>query len=228
MRTRQSSHEQKDRGNNALSATLNRLPAWLQRHGVACLCLLVVAGMTLYLTYQSIDLIRLLRSSPAVTAPPAATAANATASLDQVENLFGTPARRAGDQPPPTTSQQITLLASFVSPQSGRSAAIIATGGGKPKRIEVGGEINASTRLKAVLADHVILERSGKEESLRFPTLRSRSPSQAPELPSEPLEQFQEDQVQALQQSIDELQERMDSNGEEPLPTDPPEAEPAP
>jgi general secretion pathway protein C len=214
-----------------LSATRIRLPAWLQRHGVTGLCLLVVLLITLSLTKQSVDLLRLLRSE----APSAAVVTSATqprqVSLQQLQSLFGTPARPAGDQNAPPTQQQITLLASFVNPDAQRSTAIIQIAGDKPKRIGVGQEINASTTLQAVHKDHIVLDRNGSEESLHFPALRSPTltPYSAdPYSPQEPtaqqLDQLQDEDVQALQQRIQELQQRMEGGGDMPAP-ELPEAE---
>lgn len=212
-----------------MSATNTRLFAWLRRHGVTCLCLLAVVGMSLSLTRQSIDHLRLLRSEPAAASANPQREQQRTPALEQLQGLFGTPSRAAGDQPPPTTNQQMTLLASFVNPDTRRSAAIIQAAGSQPKRIEVGGAVNASTHLKEVHADHVILERGGVEESLNFPVVRLPSAQRhTPDFAAEQLEQLQDEDVQALQERIDSLQEQLESDGSEPLPIDPPGAEDAP
>lgn len=209
-----------------MSATNTRLFAWLRRHGVTCLCLLAIVGMSLSLTRQSIDHLRLLRSEPSAAADNAQRKQQRPPALEQLQGLFGTPSQAAGDQPPPTTNQQMTLLASFVNPDTKRSAAIIQTAGGQPKRIEVGGAINASTNLKAVHPDHVILERSGVEESLNFPAVRLQSAQRhMPDYATEQLEQLQDEDVQALQERIDSLQEQLETDGSEPLPNDPSGAE---
>lgn len=209
-----------------MSATSTRLPAWLQRHGVTALCLLVVLLITLSLTRQSVDLLRLLRSSATTTEPAAALEQRQAPSLTRLQYLFGTPALPPGSaQNAPPTKQQMTLLASFVSPDAQRSAAIIQVAGAKPKRIAVGEPINASTRLQAVHQDHVVLSRGGLEESLRFPAVR-----QSALTPSEPtatqLEQLQDEDVQALQERIQTLQQRMEG-GDIPQP-ETPEAEDSP
>ena len=211
-----------------MSATSTRLLAWLRRHGVTSLCLLAVVGISLSLTRQSVDLLRVLRSEPLVEAGDAPREQQPLA-IEQLAGLFGTPSRTASDLPPPTTNQQMTLLASFVNPDAQRSAAIIQVAGSQPKRIEVGGEVNASTRLKEVHPDHVILERGGAEESLNFPVVRIPSTQRhVPEYAADQLEQLQDEDVQALQERIDTLQERLESDGSEPLPTDTPGAEDAP
>ena len=100
-----------------MSATSIRPPAWLQRHGVTLACLLVVLLITLSLSKQSVDYLRLLRSeAPAGTPAPAVADQPRQVSSQRLQNLFGVPARQAGDQNAPPTKQQMTLLASFVNP----------------------------------------------------------------------------------------------------------------
>lgn len=211
-----------------MSATSTRLFAWLRRHGVTCLCLLAVVAMSLSLTRQTLNHLRLVQSAPPAQAESPQREPHQPPAIEQLQGLFGTPSRATGDLPPPTTNQQMSLLASFVNPDARRSAAIIQTTGAQPRRIEVGEEINASTRLKAVHPDHVILERGGVEESLNFPATRLPSTQRLlPEISAEQLEYLQGEDVQALQQRIDTLQERLESDGSEPLPTDPPGAEEA-
>lgn len=122
----------------------------------------------------------------------------------------------------------MTLLASFVNPDAQRSTAIIQIAGDKPKRVGVGDEINSSTRLHAVHKDHVVLDRGGREESLHFPAIRQPSLMSSTYNPQEPtalqLEQLQDEDVQALQERIQTLQQRMEGEGDMPQP-DAPEAE---
>lgn len=219
-----------------MSAISIRLPAWLQRHGVIGLCLLVVLLITLSLTKQSVDLLRLLRSETPSEPAHGASAERQPVSLQRLQYLFGTPTLPPGsEQNAPPTKQQMTLLASFVNPDAQRSTAIIQVAGDKPKRIGVGDEINSSTRLHAVHKDHVVLDRGGREESLHFPAIRqpSLTPYSAPSAydPQEPtaeqLEQLQDEDVRALQERIQNLQQRMEGEGEMPQP-DAPEAEESP
>lgn len=216
-----------------MSATGTRLPGWLQRHGVTGLCLLLVAGMSLSLSRQTVELLRLLRSpAPAASAAPVANQAQPLA-LEHLQGLFGTPSLQHGDQPVPPTNLQLTLLGSFVNPDSKRSTAIILVAGGKPRRLTVGEEINAGVRLQAVQQDHVVLSRNGREESLHFPRLRSAtvSPSNAPYAPQQPtteqLEQLHSEDVQQLQQRMEALRQQMESDSSTP-PTAAPEAEISP
>ena len=211
-----------------MSAISTRLPAWLQRHGVTGLCLLVVLLITLSLTRQGIDLLRLLRSPPAAEAG-AGSAEPQPVSLQRLQYLFGTPALAPGEagNAPPTT-QRITLLASFVGADSARSSAIIQIAGDKPRRVAVGEAINASTRLRSVHQDHIVLDRDGREESLHFPAARQSSPGSTPPASvAEQLEQLQNEDVQALQERIQTLQQRMEGEGDTP-PPDEPEVEESP
>ncbi|WP_394559009.1 type II secretion system protein N [Aquipseudomonas alcaligenes] len=210
-----------------MSAISIRLPAWLQRHGVTGLCLLVVLLITLSLTQQSVDLLRFLRSEAPSEPTSSASNERQPVSLQRLQYLFGTPALPPGSaQNAPPTKQQMTLLASFVNPDPQRSTAIIQIAGDKPKRVAVGAEVNASTRLHAVHKDHVVLDRGGNEESLRFPAIRQSSltPHFAPSdnAPMEPtaeqLEQLQDEDVRALQERIQNLQQRMEGDGDMPQP----------
>lgn len=212
-----------------MSATSTRLPAWLQRHGVTALCLLVVLLITLSLTQQSVDLLRLLRSSNQEVIPVATTQPRQPPSLTRLQFLFGTPALPAGTaQNAPPTKQQMTLLASFVNPDAQRSTAVIQVAGDKPKRVGVGDEVNASTRLRSVHKDHVVLDRSGREESLHFPAIRKNTMISSAYSPQDPaavqLEQLQDEDVRALHERIQSLQQRMEGEGDMPQP-DAPEAE---
>lgn len=216
-----------------MSATGTRLPGWLQRHGVSGLCLLIVAAMSLSLSWQIVDLLRLLRSpAPTASAAPVANQSQPLA-LEHLQGLFGTPPQQHGDQPAPPTNLQLTLLGSFVNPDSKRSTAIILVAGGKPRRLTVGEELNAGVRLQAVQQDHVVLSRNGREESLHFPRLRSAtvSASSAAYAPLQPtaeqLEQLQSEDVQQLQQRMEVLRQQMEGDSTAP-PTAAPEAEISP
>lgn len=212
-----------------MSATSNHLLAWGRQHGVTYLCLLAVVGMSLTLTRQSIEHLRLLHDAPSVAVDAIRAEQRQPPTTEQLQSLFGALGQKANDQPPPATMQQMTLLASFVSPDIQRSAAIIQVTGTQPKRIAVGGEINASTRLKAVYPDHVILQRGALEESLNFPDVRSPSIQRhIQEQASDPLEQLQTADTRTLQQRLEALQEHLEADGSEPLPNDPPGADDAP
>jgi len=208
-----------------VSATTGRLATWLRRHGVTALCLLLVAGMTLSLIRQSVEHLRLLRSQPAEQGTAAPGSAPQPSSPEQLQRLFGNPSPAAGEQAAPPTRQQLTLLASFVHPDAQRSAAIIQIAGAQPKRIAVGAEVNASTRLHAVHPDHVVLERNGLQESLSFPASRSPSRAASPAFNAQQLEQLQSDEVQALQERMATLQQRLQGTDEQSPPDLLPEAE---
>lgn len=196
--------------------------------------MLAVLLITLSLTRQGVDLLRLLRdATPSTTAQPQA-AEPQPVSLQQVENLFGTPAQ-SSNAPPPKTNLQLNLLGSFVNPDEKRSSAIIQVMGSPPKRLLVGEAINASTRLRAVHQDHVLLERNGREESLYFPQVRKATGSITPQQPAatftpteEQLQMLQDEDVKSLQQHLQDLQQQMESDGSEPPLTTTPEAEASP
>ncbi|HSC84725.1 MAG TPA: type II secretion system protein N [Pseudomonas sp.] len=214
-----------------MSLTSTRLSGWLRRHGVTGLCMLVVLLITLSLTRQSVDFLRLLRdTSPTAPAQTQATQPPPVA-IEQLQNLFGTPAQ-SSSAPPPTTTLQLSLLGSFVSPQPQRSSAIIQVMGSPPKRLLVGEAINASTRLRAVHQDHVLLERNDREESLYFPQVRKPAANSGQQQPAttttptaEQLQMLQDEDVQNLQQHLQTLQQQLEGDGSEPPPTDMPEAE---
>jgi general secretion pathway protein C len=206
-----------------LSTISTRLPAWLQRHGMTGLCLFVVLLITLSLSEQSVEFLRLLRSQPPSAPPASASSQQPGVSIERLQHLFGVPARAAGTQNAPPTRQQMILLASFVTPHPERSTAIIQAAGDKPKRVAVGERVNASTRLQAVHHDHVVLDRGGHEESLNFPAVRSPTltASSSPGPAAEQLQQLQDEDVQALQQRIQTLQQRMEGDGAPPMPETP-------
>lgn len=219
-----------------MSATGTRLPGWLQRHGVSGLCLLMVAGMSLSLSWQIVDLRRLLHSPAPVTDSPPSTNPNRPLAVEPLQGLFGTPVQHNSDQPAPPTNLQLTLLGSFVNPDSKRSTAIILVAGGKPRRLAVGDEINSGVRLQAVHQDHVVLSRNGREESLHFPRLRTATATATPysqqydpqydpaEPTAEQLEQLQSEDVLQLQERMEVLRQQMEGDGTTP-PTEAPEAE---
>lgn len=222
-------------GIKVLSATSTRLSGWLRRHGVTALCMLAVLLITLSLTRQSVDLLRLLHdTSPATTAQPQ-TETRQAVSLQQLQNLFGTPAQ-SSNAPPPKTNLQLSLLGSFVNPDAKRSSAIIQVMGSPPKRLLIGEAINSSTRLRAVYKDHVLLERNGHEESLYFPQVRTtnrtitsqQQPDEAFTPTEEQLQMLQDEDVKALQQHMQDLQQQMEGDGSEPSSPPTPEAEISP
>ncbi|MEO4048210.1 type II secretion system protein N [Pseudomonas sp. CAU 1711] len=199
---------------------------------MTALCLLLVVGMSLSLTRQGVEHLRLLRSQPTDQASAPLASTRQHPSPEQLQNLFGLPAEARSEQAAPPTRQQLTLLASFVNPDARRSAAIIQIAGAQPKRIEVGDEVNASTRLHAVHPDRVVLERNGRQESLSFPAIRplsSSAPSYSPQsFDTQQLEQLQSDEVQALQERMATLQQRLEGTDEQSAPTLSPEAEDTP
>lgn len=193
--------------------------------------MLAVLLITLSLTRQGVDLLRLLRDTNPSTSNQPQTIERQPISLQQVENLFGIPAQ-SSNAPPPKTNLQLSLLGSFVNPDEKRSSAIIQVMGSPPKRLLIGEAINSNTRLRAVYQDHVLLERNGREESLYFPQARTPGSTFSPQQPEtaftpteEQLQMLQDEDVKALQQHLQDLQQQMEGDGSEPSPSSTPEAE---
>lgn len=219
-----------------MSVTGTRLTGWLQRHGVSGLCLLMVAGMSLSLSWQIVDLRRLLHSPPPEASSVAVTNQSQPLALEHLQGLFGNPVQQNGNRAAPPTNLQLTLLGSFVNPDSKRSTAIILVAGGKPRRLAIGDEISSGVRLQAVHQDHVVLSRNGRDESLHFPRLRTATataatynqpydPQYDPAQPTaEQLELLQSEDVQQLQQRMEVLRQQMEGDGSMP-PTEAPEVE---
>lgn len=215
-----------------MTASGIRLPGWLHRHGVSILFLLGVCAMSLSLSWQTLDLVRLLRSPAPAPTEFSASAQQQPIVVESLQGLFGTPLQQRGDQQAPATTLQLTLLGSFVSPDSQRSTAIVLVAGGKPKRLAIGDEISDGVRLQAVHQDHVVLSRNGRDESLRFPRQRNVAPVQQQSAPdellpptAEQLEQLQGEDVQLLQQRMELLRQQMEGDGSVPPPADAPEDE---
>lgn len=114
-------------------------------------------------TAQAIALVNTPVAAPVEPSPPPRRAV-ASASLAE---LFGNSTLAA--QPAQPTELQLILRASFVDQLAEHSAALIATPGGKARRVPVGQEISPGVRLHAVHQDHVLLLRNGRQESLHFP-----------------------------------------------------------
>lgn len=215
-----------------MTASGIRLPGWLHRHGVSILFLLGVCAMSLSLSWQTLDLVHLLRSPAPAPAESSASAQRHPIAMESLQGLFGTPLQHRGDQQAPATTMQLTLLGSFVSPDSQRSTAIVMIAGGKPKRLSIGDEISDGVRLQAVHQDHVVLSRNGRDESLRFARQRGpaamqqyNGPEELPPPTADQLEQLQGEDVQLLQQRMELLRQQMDDDGTAPPPAEAPEDE---
>lgn len=123
------------------------------------------------------------------TEQPAAPAQD-YAALAQL-HLFGVPESKAPAPPPkkeiPETRAQLKLHGVFVGEES--TGAIIGEQNGRQQFVRVGGAITDGIELKEVHQDHVVIERNGKVESLRFPKaerLASEPEAQAPVVVSTP------------------------------------------
>ncbi|WXL24436.1 type II secretion system protein N [Ectopseudomonas mendocina] len=172
--------------------------------------------MSISLAWQSVDWMRLIQSKPA-SAPTAANAAHDNTLDPQLNKLFG---KSAATQqgPAPSTNLNLTLLGSFVHPDSQQSSAIILNGA-TAQRYRVGDEISSGVTLHSVSTNQVELMRNGRRESLSFPVSKSSSfavtdmatePQAAEEnLTPEQLEVLESDDLKQLRERMRELQQQM-------------------
>ncbi len=183
---------------------------------LACLALVVL--MSLSLTWQALQLLRDLRSP--VSAPTLLESRQGSSSAGQVpvHELFG--AAPVANIPTPETNLQLTLEASFVHPDSRRSAAIIRDQNNKAQRYVIDQEIASGVTLLEVHADHVVLGRGLARESLYYPTKRPSGISsyqsasvyeQADVTPD--LEQLQDENYQLLRERMESLRQEMSAAG---------------
>ncbi len=88
-------------------------------------------------------------------------------------HLFGQPAvepqARAAPERAPETTLKLTLYGVFTYTPPSEGAAIIGRSGGEQSFFRVGDQVFGGARLEEVRADHVILFRNGRYETLRFP-----------------------------------------------------------
>lgn len=124
------------------------------------------------------------RLVPAPELPPAPLAAAKAASagtaprLDSVAamQLFGAP--QAAPQPAaaqinaPETSLNLTLRGLFAAARKESAFAIIAEGAGNERPYRIGGKLGGGAVVHDILPDRVVLERSGRYETLRLPKER--------------------------------------------------------
>ena len=69
----------------------------------------------------------------------------------------------------PETRLNLTLHGVFVGKKANEGSAIIGKKGGKQQFYQTGTKLSGGVSLKEVHADHVVLERNGRQEILRFP-----------------------------------------------------------
>lgn len=84
------------------------------------------------------------------------------------------------------TALPLKLFGVRLDSAMGRSSAIIATPDGVQSSFGLGEEVMPGTRLKAVLGDHVVLDRGGAEEQL-FLDQSVPAPTVAPVVPAPPV-----------------------------------------
>ena len=153
-------------------------PAWQGRFRllVTLLLILLLASTLARATWMVLG--------PAVELPPASTRTSSSVvtagqpsgpSLEQVAalQLLGTAERgealRAVPVEAPDTRLRLTLKGVMAARGEGFSGAIIADERNNEKSYRVGGEVPGGAKLASIHADRVILERSGRFETLRLP-----------------------------------------------------------
>lgn len=160
-----------------------RAARWL-----TALLVIAVAASLAQLTW------RLVPAPPLAPAPPAATKAAAgmaaaprLASLAAL-HLFGAPQAAppaaAAQIDAPETSLNLTLRGLFATDRKEASFAIIAEGRGTELPYRVGSSLPGGAVVHDILADRVVLERSGRYETLRLPKDRLESTATTPAAPS--------------------------------------------
>lgn len=124
-----------------------------------------------------------LADSPSPSVEPAPEAPqrrlqSAPADLEAIfqANLFGkAPAEdepAAASEPAVETRLPLNLLGVFVAEEAQGSAAVIAEKGKAGRLYGIGESVPGNATLSDVQADHVVLQRSGAFETLRFPRLK--------------------------------------------------------
>lgn len=178
----------------------------------------IVVLFGLHLADQISEWLQLTQAPAAVTAnsgQPAGVAPD----LSRMERLFGAPESADQNYAPAASSSDLTLLGSFVHADPDRSTAIIQLNGQQPQLYRVEQEVESGVRLHSVHPDRVEILRSGRIESLYFPSVRSATAvSEALPDYSEPAEMEQPDpQAEMLQQQMEALRQQMEGTS---LPSD--------
>ncbi|MCJ8168781.1 type II secretion system protein N [Atopomonas sediminilitoris] len=193
--------------------------ARLKQHAPTLVAITLVVLLSLSLTWQAIALMKTLRAP--VSAPQLSSASHDNDQPASVElsELFGDAPVIASSAP--ETNLQLTLEASFVHPDSSRSAAIIRDQQRKAQRYVIDSEISAGVRLLEVHPDHVVLGRGAARESLYYPASRLRSSADAMPAGSvyeqaevvNDLEQLQDENYQLLRERMESLRQEMSAAG---------------
>ncbi|MCY1521371.1 Type II secretion system protein N [compost metagenome] len=196
----------------------------MQQHATTLVGVAVILAMSISLSWQTADWLRLLRAPASASTPNADQQPSATAG-QHLDQLFGS--NPGNDASPPATNLQLTLLGSFVHADPKRSSAIIRREGSEAQRYAIDSEVASGVRLDAVYADRVELLRNGRRESLTFP--RSQSIDvYVPETATENLDQLNQleaDNLAQLRERMEALRQQMEAAGtlpENAEPTDQP------
>jgi len=184
---------------------------------------IIVVLFGFYLAGQVGEWLQLTRAPTAATAQnnqPAGVAPD----LQRMENLFGTPAAQGPSYASGASNSDLTLLGSFVHADPAQSTAIIQISGQPPQLYRVEQALETGVTLHSVHPDRVEVMRSGRVESLYFPSVRSVTavPDDLPDY-SEPAAMEQPDpQAEMLQQQMEALRQQMEGANSPPdtMPSD--------
>ena len=152
---------------------------WLERASrtlpqvLSVLLVLAIAWQLVQLTWLLLDrraaADRSMEPIPAETAP---TTARKGIDIQTIVNahLFGVPpTTTSGPQQAPETQMNLVLSAVFAAEDPAKGLAIIGESAQSAKVYAVGAAVRPGTRLQAVYADRVILDRAGQLETLALP-----------------------------------------------------------
>lgn len=153
---------------------------WLDRisktvpQAVSLLLVVAIAWQLVQLTWLLLD-----RGAPetpaAVVAPAAAANQSKGPDVQAIVNahLFGQPESKTAGDPvnAPQTQMNLVLSAVFATNDAAKGWAIIGESPTNSNVFMLGETVRSGTKLHAVYADRVILERDGKLEALALPTL---------------------------------------------------------
>ena len=177
----------------------NSLTRALRERGVEHLVPLVNGVLVLALAYSFAQLTWTLWPAPVIvdrpalpaSSPQATNTTNAPLAAGDIVNwhLFGKPEAAGSPQAAPETAPETPLNLSLrgvaASDDPTSAWAIIANEGGKESAYAINGELPGGAILKEIHADHVILLRNNRNETLSLP--KNPDPNRAAALPAVPL-----------------------------------------
>jgi len=154
----------------------------------AVIAALAVLGWVVYgivIRYQGDGVVR---GPSAVAQRPGPAVSRAGSDINTIINahLLGQSAAPAtAAAPPPKTRLRLTLVGSVASPDASRAVAVIAADAGPAKPYRIGETVsNTGAVVREVKPDRVILDRSGKLESLQIERPTLDNPGAGPAVPN--------------------------------------------